>query len=138
MTRWCNRERVAQAIVEQKLDTCDHCSTPIRPAGHAPSHDARRGQTQRSGQNHTEQLMHIGDSIATRRQALGLSQRGLADKLRINQQVISQLEAGTRNVTLRTLLQITAELGLDITPIPWHLSPSRRELARRVSAEQHS
>ena len=55
-------------------------------------------------------LIMIGEKIRALREARGLTQKALARKLKISQQVISRVESGRQNVSLITLKEIAAAL----------------------------
>ena len=56
----------------------------------------------------------IGKKIAGIRREQGLSQKDLARKLRISQQLISRIEKGGENISLGTLTNISKALGKKI------------------------
>lgn len=59
-------------------------------------------------------LTRIGLRVLRRREALGLSQKELAEKLRMAAPSISNIEHGERNLTIRTLCKLAA--ALEMTP----------------------
>jgi predicted XRE-type DNA-binding protein len=79
------------------------------------------------------QAMHIEQELVAVRNASGLSQRQLAEKLGVKQPVIAKLEAGkSRNIGLQTLVRAVKAMNGRI-----HVSitaPNRRAHARRKSA----
>lgn len=56
----------------------------------------------------------VGDEIRKLRKEKGLSQRGLAEKLGISQQLISRVEKGKENISLITLKNISEALGKNV------------------------
>ncbi len=60
----------------------------------------------------------LGAAIARARKALALSQGDLARKASVRQPLISELENGTTNATLDTVLKVLAALELDLTLTP--------------------
>ena len=58
-----------------------------------------------------ELCARVGDSIKSIRKKAGLTQKGLADRLGISQQIVSRVERGQGNITLLTLKEIAAALG---------------------------
>ncbi len=56
-------------------------------------------------------------NLRARRLKLGLSQEALADKAGLDRTYISSCERGLRNVTLTSLAQLGAALGVE----PWRL-----------------
>lgn len=67
---------------------------------------------------HNAFCKEIADKIKIVRKQKGLTQSGLAKKLKISQQIISRIESGKENVSLQTLKKITdgldAQLRIDI------------------------
>lgn len=65
-------------------------------------------------------LLSVGVSIARARERLGLSQGKLARKLKTTQSVISRIENGNQNLSLKMLIKIACilhcELSVNITP----------------------
>lgn len=57
----------------------------------------------------------IGLAIGTKREALGISQQALADRVGLSRPYISQVEAGTKKPADETLLKIMAALGMGYT-----------------------
>ena len=57
----------------------------------------------------------IGERIKTLRKQRKLTQKMLAKRLNISQQMISRIESGRENISLLTLKKITAELGAEIS-----------------------
>jgi DNA-binding XRE family transcriptional regulator len=56
----------------------------------------------------------MGELIRNRRKQLGLSQKDIAEKMGISQQLISRFEKGKENVSLLTLKGISEALGADL------------------------
>ena len=57
----------------------------------------------------------IGQYVVQRRDALSISQAYLAELCDLSVHTLSNLETGTGNVTLDTLLKVTDVLGLKVT-----------------------
>jgi transcriptional regulator with XRE-family HTH domain len=55
----------------------------------------------------------FGDNLRAYRTARGLSQEALADLLGFHRTYMSGIERGRRNLTLKSVEQIAARLGLD-------------------------
>ena len=53
----------------------------------------------------------IGDKISAARKHNNLTQKQLAGKLKVSQQLISRIESGRENISLRTLKNIVTALG---------------------------
>lgn|SRR3989338_371906 len=56
----------------------------------------------------------IGDKIRVIRKQKGLTQKALARKLKISQQIISRIESGRENISLLTLKNIVGGLGAEL------------------------
>lgn len=54
----------------------------------------------------------IGEKIKEARQKYGLTQRKLAKRLKISQQIISRIESGKQNISLQTLNNVCKGLGI--------------------------
>ena len=78
-------------------------------------------------------LERIGQQFAARRQALGLSQRELADKLGITQANIARIEHGKQNLTVRTMAKMTAALGMRMADL--FEAKAKRESKRARSSK---
>ena len=57
----------------------------------------------------------IGRNVSRLRRARGLSQEELAHAAELRQAYLSQLEAGKRNPTIRTLIRIAEALGVPLS-----------------------
>lgn len=57
-------------------------------------------------------LLSIGECIRTARKGRELTQEELSERIGVTEQHISNIECGKCNVSLLTLLKITAELGI--------------------------
>jgi transcriptional regulator with XRE-family HTH domain len=55
----------------------------------------------------------LGEGIRARRNALGISQEGLADRSGVHWTFVGQVERGERNLSLQNLLKLAAGLGVD-------------------------
>ncbi len=56
----------------------------------------------------------IGEKIRDAREKSNLTQRQLAKKMKVSQQIISRIESGRQNVSLETLESICAALGFSL------------------------
>lgn len=81
--------------------------------------------TEAAGCDRVERLLRrIGDRVRTRRSALGLSRRALAEKSAVSQRYLALLEAGDGNVSIALLARIADALGSSLealiaeTPLP--------------------
>lgn len=57
----------------------------------------------------------LGDMLAERRRAKGMSQTQLADKMGTSQPAVARLEAGATNARLSTLLRYAQALDLELS-----------------------
>ncbi len=55
----------------------------------------------------------VGSHLRAYRKARGLSQEAFADHLDVHRTYMGDLERGQRNLTLRTLERLAAQLGVD-------------------------
>lgn len=58
--------------------------------------------------------MATGEVIKIKREEAGLTQEQLADKVGVTRPMITQIERGTKNVTLALAKEIAAALNCDI------------------------
>lgn len=65
----------------------------------------------------TELEYQIARNIISKRKALGLTQQDLAERTNKQQSVISRIESGDCNVTLKTLAEIATALGTSVSDI---------------------
>jgi ribosome-binding protein aMBF1 (putative translation factor) len=77
-------------------------------------------------------------AVRKRRGELGLSQKQLADRLKISKRTVERLEAGGGEITLEQILHAYSEMGgrLAITELPPHQengAPKRRIKARATA-----
>lgn len=56
----------------------------------------------------------VGAAIRRRRRSLGLSQTALGERAQLRQATISALENGEAGTQLRTLIDVTTALGLEL------------------------
>ncbi len=59
----------------------------------------------------------FGFAVKTRREALGLTQEGLADKAGIHRTYLSDVERGTRNLSLVNIERLAKALGLGLSEL---------------------
>ena len=55
----------------------------------------------------------VGKNLRAYRKAQGLSQEGLAEKLKIDRTYVGGIERGERNLTLKSLERIAESIGVD-------------------------
>lgn len=68
----------------------------------------------------------FGENLRVERFRRGMSQEELADLLGIHRTLVGAIERGERNLTLRTIERLTAQLELDPLDL---LAPPGRELS---------
>lgn len=56
----------------------------------------------------------FGASIRRRREALGVSQRAISRQHEVNQRIWSAIEAGSLNMTLKTMARVANAVGADV------------------------
>ncbi len=61
-----------------------------------------------------EFLANLGEAIREKRLALGLSQEELALKASVHRTYLSDIERGTRNITVGMLSQVAGALGMHL------------------------
>ena len=59
----------------------------------------------------------FGFAVRVRREELGLTQEDLADKARIHRTYLSDIERGTRNVSLINIERVAAALSLPVSEL---------------------
>lgn len=77
----------------------------------------------------TELEYLVARNIIKQRKALGLTQNELAKRLNTKQSVISRIEAGNSNITLKTLGDIAKALDTDVSKLTSIDESSNNELA---------
>ncbi|MDO4302115.1 MAG: helix-turn-helix transcriptional regulator [Clostridia bacterium] len=58
--------------------------------------------------------MSVGSNIKFLRMMKGLSQEELAERVNVTKSMISQIERGTKNLTMELSVELARELGCDI------------------------
>lgn len=61
--------------------------------------------------------IELGDRVRARRVALGLSQMGLAERIGLHFTFVSEVERGTRNLSLESLLRLADGLDIDLAEL---------------------
>lgn len=61
-----------------------------------------------------EFLLNLGEAIRVRRLALGLSQEEVAAKANVHRTYLSDIERGTRNITVGMLSQVANALQMNL------------------------
>jgi len=91
----------------------------------------------RAAYEHARQAYEIGRKVRELREARGLTQTELAQRMGVTQSVIARLELGGVEPRFTTLERVAAaldsKLTIDIQPIEVHAAPSRRS-RREASA----
>ena len=73
-----------------------------------------------------EFLCRLGEALRERRLKLGMSQEGLAQCSGVHRTYISDLERGTRNVTVLTLARIAECLDVPVSRLVKKADPNER------------
>lgn len=83
-----------------------------------------------TGKGDTPRQRAFGDRVKTRRDALGLTQEGLAHNGKINRTYIATLENGDRNPSLDLMARLALALQWDLADLVQGLQdlPGRKEL----------
>ncbi|HWC33489.1 MAG TPA: helix-turn-helix transcriptional regulator [Mycobacteriales bacterium] len=71
----------------------------------------------------SEALAEFGARVRGRRNALGLSQEGLADRSGLHWTFVGQVERGRRNLSLHNLLKLAQALEIDPGKLVEGLAP---------------
>ena len=66
----------------------------------------------------------FGFAVKARREALGLTQEDLAEKARIHRTYLSDVERGTRNLSLVNIERLAAALDLSLSDLFRHVDES--------------
>lgn len=118
MTRWVGREKVLIEIERHRLMECDRCME----AGVL-----------------IDDFTKVRNALIERRKSLGLSQKMLAEKAKIAQSTISDLESSRQvDFRLRTYVRLCAVLKLKIRFVPECVLPSLDEQLGSVTANKLS
>jgi DNA-binding XRE family transcriptional regulator len=56
--------------------------------------------------------LQLAHKLAESRDQMGLTQKELADKMGVKQQIVSRIESGSENITLGTLISFCYSLGI--------------------------
>jgi transcriptional regulator with XRE-family HTH domain len=75
---------------------------------------------------------NIPETLAWRRELLGLSQAIVAKQAGTIQATVSRLENGSRDARLRTLVEIARALGMDVRVVPNELLPTVDDLLESI------
>jgi transcriptional regulator with XRE-family HTH domain len=71
----------------------------------------------KQGDNSTVLMLAISKSIRERRVGLGVSQEELGNRADLHRTYISDIEAGRRNLSLRSLFRLASGLGLSVSEL---------------------
>ena len=72
--------------------------------------------------------LEVGNLLISQREDRGLTQKQLADKLGVKQQLISKIESGSNNITLDTLIRVLTVLGVALKVEKIKLERAKRVL----------
>jgi len=76
---------------------------------------------------------HIAEQLRLAREAAGLSQRELSDRSGLTQSHISQIERGTMEPGLSSLVDLTRALDLEVVLAPRRMLPAIRSIVQSAS-----
>lgn len=62
--------------------------------------------------DHIRRLLLLGNALRRRRKSLGISQEDLADRAGLHRTYVSDVERGTRNVSVKNLFRLAAALRM--------------------------
>lgn len=113
MTRWQDAELVSSTIRTYKLNRCDHCRG--LPESWT-SKDGRMSSAQR--------IDFFCGCIKQRRLEAKLTQKALAERAGVAQQLISDIERGNRNAEMNTLFRICDALDMQLIAAPRYQLPA--------------
>lgn len=71
----------------------------------------------KQGDNSTVLMLAISKAIRERRVGLGVSQEELGNRADLHRTYISDIEAGRRNLSLRSLFRLASGLGLSVSEL---------------------
>lgn len=78
-------------------------------------------------------MLRFGLRVIEARQAVGLTQEQLAELVGLSRRQMNRVEAGTANITLETLAEISLALQLDPQQL---FTPPRKSTTRRTGRPQ--
>jgi DNA-binding XRE family transcriptional regulator len=110
MEREINPEKIKYVIEKYKLDNCTEC---IKSEPWA----IKTGSI-------SDELRYAGAAMAAQRKRIGLTQRQLADILKISPATLCRIERGSMNISFELVARIGEYLGLRWRPIPWYQLPT--------------
>lgn len=89
--------------------------------------------------------MDLGDEIKARRARLGLTLDGLAERTGVSRAMLSEIERGTKNPTIRVVCQIAEGIGATVSELIGEASPTEirtptivRAAERQTLVDPHS
>lgn len=93
---------------------------------HRPHAERRKSHADRRRAHRIAQhLRHIGEVLRAARHRAGLSVVALADRTGVSPRRINQAEEGGANLSLRTLILLAWELGLQLSLAPGPVGPAK-------------
>jgi len=81
-------------------------------------------------------LNHFGDTVKRHREALGLTQRSLAEKLGVESSHVAFIESGRRKPSLKLLARFADVLGLDKRDLLIQAHPEAKQLIAEPEQEK--
>ena len=83
-------------------------------ASATPSKWRAAAEARRENKEWLRYSQHIAMMMLDKMEALGLTQKGLAERMNCSQQYVSKLLRGTENLSIETIFKIESALGLQI------------------------
>ena len=81
-------------------------------------------------------INQVGETVRSRRESLGLSQRSLAEKLGVEASHIAFIESGRRKPSLKLIARLADVLGIDRQRLLILVRPEAKELISQPKAEK--
>ena len=83
-------------------------------------------------------IASISQILASSRKKRAWSQRDLADKLKMGQSQISDIEAGKRDPRINTVIEIARALGLELVLVPRPMLPAVTYILQSGNTKEQS
>ena len=81
-------------------------------------------------------INQVGETVRSRRESLGLTQRSLAEKLGVEASHIAFIESGRRKPSLKLIARLADVLGIDRQRLLILVRPEAKELISQPKAEK--
>ena len=83
------------------------------------------------------QTMELVKVLVRARQARGLSQRALGERLSVPQSHISKIERGKTDLRLSSLIEMARHLDLEVVLVPRQILPALRAITEGETADEN-